>query len=122
MKQTRSKKQKEYYSLPETIKNRKEYYSRPEIIAKTKKYYRNLHLGRNHGITTDDYNKMFNEQNGCCKICDTHQSEFKQALSVDHCHLTNKIRGLLCDACNLGLGKFKDKIDLLEKAIDYLKC
>jgi hypothetical protein len=42
-------------------------------------------------------------------------------LSIDHCHNTGKVRGLLCDHCNKGLGLFKDNIDYLNKAIEYLK-
>ena len=41
-------------------------------------------------------------------------------LAIDHCHSTGKIRGLLCDRCNHGLGHFKDDINLLIKAIEYL--
>ena len=40
---------------------------------------------------------------------------------VDHCHTTNKVRGILCAACNFGIGKFKDSTALLYLAIDYLK-
>jgi hypothetical protein len=42
-------------------------------------------------------------------------------LSIDHCHETGKVRGLLCDACNTGIGRFSDQVDLLQKAIDYLE-
>ncbi len=42
-------------------------------------------------------------------------------LSVDHCHKTNVVRGLLCNECNSGLGKFKDNIDVMASAISYLQ-
>ena len=42
-------------------------------------------------------------------------------LVVDHCHKTGKIRGLICDSCNVGLGRFKDNIDNLKNAIKYLE-
>ena len=55
-----------------------------------------------------------------CAICRTPFSrEVKPR--IDHCHKTGKIRKLLCHHCNLGLGFFKDRIDYLEQAIDYLK-
>jgi len=41
-------------------------------------------------------------------------------LVVDHCHIKNKVRGMLCGSCNLGLGKFKDDPQLLEFARIYL--
>lgn len=85
------------------------------LKAKIKHRYKNL-----YGITLEDYNNMFASQNGCCKICGTHQSELSKALSVDHCHNTLKVRGLLCGLCNTSLGGFKDNIDLLTKAIEYL--
>jgi len=64
---------------------------------------------------------MFNKQNGCCKICKIHQSKLKSALHIDHNHSTNKIRGLLCNKCNQGLGLFNDNIILLTNSINYLK-
>lgn len=73
------------------------------------------------GCTEEMYNNMFVEQAGCCKICGKHQSAQKKSLSVDHCHETLEIRGLLCDNCNLGLGRFKDNPVLLNKAIKYLR-
>ena len=95
--------------------------------ARCKKYnlenyekIKNKVLKYQYGITLDDYNQMFADQNGCCAICGLHQSEFKKALHVDHCHTTDKVRGLLCAECNLGLGKFKDNIQTLENAIRYL--
>ncbi len=78
-------------------------------------------LKRFYGINVDEYNELFNQQNGKCKICGRHQSELKKSLSVDHNHLTGNIRGLLCNQCNLILGNANDKIIVLEKAIEYLK-
>ena len=65
--------------------------------------------------------KLFDLQNGCCAICNRHESEFETALAVDHCHLTNKVRGLLCKDCNFFLGKAKDNIDILKSGIKYLE-
>ncbi len=63
---------------------------------------------------------MFEEQDGCCAICKRHQSEFTKSLFIDHCHKTNKVRGLLCHNCNIGLGSFKDNIELMKNGINYL--
>lgn len=82
---------------------------------------RNNWLRTKYGINNDIYNQMFADQEGKCKICSKHQSEEKVALAVDHCHETGKIRGLLCDVCNRGIGYFKEDIESLQNAIDYLK-
>jgi hypothetical protein len=55
-----------------------------------------------------------------CDICGKQASKLRRH-AIDHCHKTGKIRGLLCDTCNKGLGLFYDNIDLMQKAIDYLR-
>lgn len=99
--------------------DRKEY--RKENFDKIAAKKREWHLKTTFGISVDDYNRMFDEQNGCCNICLKHQITFKIRLAVDHDHVTGKIRGLLCEACNTSLGKFEDSIDNLERALQYLK-
>jgi hypothetical protein len=63
---------------------------------------------------------MFDKQDGCCAICKQHQVCFKNTLCVDHNHVTGKIRKLLCNDCNKGLGFFKDSPELLDIALQYL--
>lgn len=88
---------------------------------------KNRHIGRNaelireYGITLQQYNVMFNLQEGRCKCCLRHQRELPKTLSVDHCHLTGKVRGLLCSKCNSTLGFANDDINILQSCIDYLK-
>lgn len=72
-------------------------------------------------ITHDTYLKMLEEQDNKCAICLTSNMDLEKLLSVDHCHTTGKVRGLLCNNCNLALGNFKDSITSLENAIKYLK-
>jgi hypothetical protein len=67
------------------------------------------------------YAKLLEEQNDCCAICGKTEAENKQKLSIDHNHTTNKIRALLCRACNTGLGSFGDSTTLLSIAIEYLE-
>lgn len=67
------------------------------------------------------WKKFFNKQKGCCAICGTHQANLKTTLCVDHNHQTKKIRGLLCNRCNLLLGMAHDNPEILQKAIEYLK-
>lgn len=83
-------------------------------------YYYDKSLKSKYGITINDYNNMFKEQKGCCKICGEHQDTIKSKLCVDHCHTTGKIRGLLCQYCNSAIGFLKDDTTLLDKVRNYL--
>jgi hypothetical protein len=97
-------------------KRRKEYGTRSGIGLK--KYRLQYH----YGLTLDQFNQMNTDQNGVCKICNRISlNKWGTELVVDHCHITGKVRGLLCDKCNKGLGQFEDNISVLEKAIQYLK-
>lgn len=89
-------------------------YQTPELRAKAEFQNR---LKTKYGISIEDYNKMVEEQKNKCAIC---LSELNPPL-VDHCHQTNKVRGLLCQSCNSGLGFFYDEIKYLRSAIEYLK-
>jgi hypothetical protein len=73
-----------------------------------------------YGISADEWDRLFAEQRGACAMCGTHQSKLNRALSVDHDHHTNKIRGLLCVYCNSLLGWAKEDVDRLEAAVAYL--
>lgn len=76
-------------------------------------------LQREHSLSLDEYDKIFDKQNGVCAICGNPPE--KKRLAVDHCHRTGKIRGLLCTRCNIGLDYFKDSIFNLASAIKYLE-
>lgn len=109
---------------------RKAYEQRPEVKAyrslaskrpKNKEAIRKWELRRDFGITLEEYDQMFKNQGGLCAICYKPDSAGKR-LSVDHCHTTRKVRGLLCGNCNRALGLFKDSLDRIRKAIKYLKA
>ena len=83
------------------------------------------------GITVEEYNEMFDKQNGRCAICGRHQSELKKALEIDHKHIGNykdlsyeekhdSVRGLLCWRCNFMLGLATEDFGILQKAMEYL--
>lgn len=116
----------------EKMKSRKEYYREYDSKNREKrnKYYlenkesvlkrnRKNVLMRKFGITPDDYKNMNTKQKGLCKICGR-KNESGKILAVDHCHITGKVRGLLCSNCNRGIGLLRDDVKLLEKAIKYL--
>ena len=65
-----------------------------------------------------EYQVILEKQNGVCAIC---KNKYEIELGVDHNHETGENRGLLCTACNVALGNFKDNIEFLEEAIRYLK-
>jgi len=79
------------------------------------------HLKAKYGMSENDYIKMLENQGGTCKFCSLAEEENGDALCVDHCHKTNKIRGLLCRTHNRALGLFQDNPKLLRKAADYLE-
>lgn len=85
--------------------------------ARTRKYY----LPNTYGITVEEYEKLLESQNYKCKICLTETPTGRwKVFAVDHCHTTGKIRGLLCNECNRGMGLLKDSSSLLRAAADYL--
>ena len=81
----------------------------------------NTKLKRRFGIDMAEYNRMLEKQEGKCLICESTESHLGHRLAVDHCHTTGAIRGLLCKSCNVGIGNLKDDINLVEKAVAYLK-
>ena len=78
---------------------------------------RDNHIRSRYGISVADYNRMFSEQSGCCAVCGERQSE---RLGIDHNHITNEVRGLLCRKCNLMLGYSGDNPGILRSAASYL--
>ena len=72
-----------------------------------------------YGMTPAEYAELLNDQKGVCAICGGNSGE--KRLSVDHCHDTQRIRGLLCTRCNSILGFAKDEKAVLRNAIEYLQ-
>lgn len=81
-------------------------------------------LKEKFGITEQEYDAMLVAQHGVCAICGMPERKIIRGvvppLAVDHCHTTGNVRGLLCHACNIGLGMFRDNPGLLVKAIEYI--
>lgn len=127
---------KEYFARPEVIerakirnakyRQRRAEYKKTEQGKAAEAKYRAGEAGRRtleskrlknlYGITLKDYERMYESQKGRCMICYSH----KEKLHVDHCHETNRVRGLLCGTCNRGLGMFKDNFYYLDRAAEYL--
>jgi len=101
---------------------------RERAKAKVKKYQQehvDIRMGqrmKKFGITYADYKAMHDKQAGKCAICGAEIGDVMgNRLYVDHDHATGSVRGLLCSACNFGIGKFKDSPLLLRKAAEYLE-
>lgn len=77
-----------------------------------------------YGLTDEDYERMNAEQSGRCAICrrdDIARSDSTAGLVVDHCHATGRVRGLLCNLCNAGIGHLREDPAIFLAAIEYLR-
>jgi hypothetical protein len=78
---------------------------------------------RSYGITQEQYDRWLAEQSGRCAICRGLAEESRYGvLAVDHCHNKGHVRGLLCDRCNMLLGRWKHDPELLRRAAEYLEA
>lgn len=91
----------------------KYYFKNKESRVAQRKDY---HYRSNYGLTKEEVEKLKEEQDFKCMIC-----EDVVDLVVDHCHKTGKVRSLLCNKCNQGLGSFKDDPKIINKASLYLE-
>jgi len=98
----------------------KQYYIEKGYMLKKEAYpnRRKAILKYRYGITPEDFEVLFFKQNGKCAIC---RVEYHLTMHIDHDHVTGKVRGLLCNNCNRGLGHFKDSYQTLANAIQYLR-
>ena len=104
------------YKCPEQKKEYAKLYN-----IKNKEKLRDKWMFRTYGINIDDWNEMFNQQNGCCEICGKHQSEQNRRLDIDHNHTTGKVRSLLCTNCNTAVGLLQESVDNAAKLAEYLR-
>ena len=124
----KSRRRKDNYSIRYTteckecaLKNRREHYK------ENKDRILDEHRFRSYGVTKEQYEEMLEDQDGKCAICKREElarayiTKKVRALAVDHCHVTGYVRGLLCRACNLGIGHFEDNLEFLKEAVKYLE-
>jgi hypothetical protein len=98
------------------LAQQKEYKTKNRTVLAQKKRERGTGFSPKLFAATLEY------QQGCCAICDVNFNTIsRQQQHADHCHTTGTPRGVLCQECNTGLGKFADSPDLLQKAVNYLK-
>jgi hypothetical protein len=94
--------------------DQKEYYeaNKPQRLASNRKL--------RYGITQEEFDRMLEKQGRVCRICSTDVPGGRGTWKLDHSHVTNAIRGILCHHCNIMLGCAKDLPELLIKAAEYL--
>jgi hypothetical protein len=73
-----------------------------------------------YGLSLEEYDELLSKQGGVCAICG--ESPNGRPLDVDHCHKTEAVRGLLCNNCNLGIGKLADDVGRIRAALSYLEA
>lgn len=87
-------------------------------------FVRRRNLWQYYGITLEEYEEMLDRQRGVCAICGQPEtSKYKgvvKNLSVDHCHVTGEVRGLLCNNCNRAIGLLGDDLGRIWDAATYL--
>jgi hypothetical protein len=101
------------------LRYRRERHAKIAHLPEVKYKKRMQGLRERYGISAEQYLEIAEKQENLCAICGNPPGS--QALSVDHDHETGEIRALLCAGCNLGLGWFRDNIEVMRQAIEYLR-
>jgi len=94
---------------------------RDSLQSYCKKCARRQMIEFRYGIKYEKYESLLEIQGFRCAICRVVEHSESKPLPVDHSHVSNVVRGLLCSECNKGLGNFKDEPRLLLSAIAYLE-
>lgn len=117
---------KDYYCKKCRYKKEKESVKRTSRQNSTKNRFLNWKCSIKllYKLTPEEYFEVLKKQGGGCGICASQVNILnpkKMFLAIDHCHKTGKIRGILCDRCNMLIGSVKDSTAILEKSIEYLR-
>lgn len=115
------KKTRQKYQRSEKGKETNRRYQRSE---KCKSRHRGCRLKRQYKITLEQYDKMFAFQGGVCAICGCPETvklkNIAKRLSIDHNHITGKVRGLLCHNCNQALGLLGENPVVIKSLLGYI--
>ena len=84
---------------------------------------RKSELKAKYGLTLECFDRLMREQNGMCAICNHvfDQTSNIGNARVDHCHSSQKVRGLLCNSCNTGIGMLREDVGIFMRAVSYLR-
>jgi hypothetical protein len=98
-------------------------------IPQDPKLTRKYALKTAYGITPEEYDAMYEGQQGRCAICGDLKDSWQPGMGVegrsrflvvDHDHKTRRVRGLLCTRCNVGIGQFREDPVIMRAAILYV--
>lgn len=89
--------------------------NRSKVLLASRRHW----IKAKYGISLEEYDEKLEQQNHCCEICGTHQSNYKRRFAVDHNHTTGAVRGLLCVKCNQAFGLVNEDVKILEQMIAY---
>lgn len=106
---------KEYYQKNKEVIKRK----KREYKQNNKEYIEERRCKKTYNLTFEEIDQILITQNHKCLICGKSLMETKRC--IDHDHKTGKIRGILCDMCNTGLGHFYDNPEFLRKTVLYIE-
>lgn len=90
--------------------------AKPMAILNKRKYY----IKKHYGMTLDDLRDLLDKQKGVCAICKTDLGQLDRIYSIDHCHDSGEVRGLLCNKCNIKVGWFECIEDEIPIYKEYL--
>lgn len=112
---------------PNRNKGRAEYHkkyrekNKGKIPSRSNDYLRWQRIRLRYGLIQEEWEKIYQDQQGCCYICQRTEKQINKHLAVDHCHKTGAIRGLLCRYCNSTISTFvKDDPEFAKRVYDYL--
>lgn len=111
----------QYYEMHKDtcLQKAKEWYKQNK--KKHSETARKSHLMRKFGMTVDQYNEIFLKQNSKCYICHVNKPGGNGYWHLDHNHITNQVRKILCHNCNMLVGHSKENVAILHKTILYLQ-
>ena len=89
--------------------------------ARNRRHRASWGLQKLYGITADQRDEMFAAQGGVCAVCGTAEKRDRRGFVVDHHHDSGKVRGILCNPCNLALGNARESPETLEAMAAYLR-
>jgi hypothetical protein len=109
----------EYAADPKNQKRNRLYSRERQQDPEAKERRRRLHRARTYNLSHDEYEALFQQQNGSCAVCQEHLTTAHRGTHVDHCHKSKFVRGLLCPQCNRELGVLES--DRYPALIAYLE-